>query len=183
MLARFSKQLDPLFTWKSRKMKDYRQHLPMNCGGVATVFALYGLQKVVPENVINEILILQSVAAKQIEKLINRLGKSNITAKAFLLGSTIPTQGDPKRPISFLHDLSPDLVSEGLKDIIVTNKGTRCLIISGYTDYGIHWQTCYIPNNNRIMWYNSHHPWKPAVHNTPVGTPAGMILVSGPAIN
>jgi hypothetical protein len=171
-----------LENWTSRKMKDYKQHLPFNCGGVATVFALYGPNQVVPEEMIGNVLIKQKLTAKTIERFVNEGPRPEIRAKAYLEGSKIKV-GKETRPLGFLHQFSSsEIVAEALKEILTTHQA-RCLILSCYTKRGLHWQTYYLPlGGTKYTWYNAFENWAPAVDKTPSGSPTGLVLVAGPRI-
>ena len=170
--------------WRSRRMRDYHQHLPMNCGAVAAVFALYGLNEVVPENVVRDILVEQSVSGKQIERIINNGGKPQISSSFFGPGSTIKTTFEEKLPLSFFETCTPVFFPEVIIGAIQSNNA-RCLIISGKTSSGSgHWQTCYLAGNSKeLSWYNTQDTWQPVIAKAFTGVPAGLLIVSGPPIS
>jgi hypothetical protein len=174
--------------WRTRRMRDYTQHLPMNCGGIAAVFALYGPGEVVPRSMDSD-LTSQSVPAMGIARIINNARKPGISAEAHLQGGTIRiadysgSRGFREERIGFLGRLTPDSVTEGIRDILVTNEA-RCVIISGQDSNGFyHWQTYYIPvGGDSVRSYNARTGWYPALSGTSAGTPTGLILVGGPRI-
>jgi len=172
----------PLKYWTSRLMRDYRQHLPMNCGGIAAVFAVFGMKKKVPDSIVNTVLIEEKLSALNIAGHVNKLGGTEFKANAFLIGSTIPTSGDNKTPINFLEKLSKSTVKEGIKDILITNNA-RCAIISCNTNFGYHWQVFYLPyEKDSLAIYNERDGWHPVISNVTLGTPSGLVLVSGPRL-
>ena len=172
-------------SWNTRMMKDYTQHLPMNCGSVAAVFALYGPNNPVPSSMDSE-LSRERLPGMQIAYIINKAGVARIRAKFYDAGSKIPitdySGGGATRlePVEFLQGLSNESFTEGVKDILTANKA-RCMIISGQNDRGFHWQTYYIPLAGKdVRVYNGRAGWSPVVGGGTLGTPTGLILVSGP---
>ena len=165
--------------WPSRRMKDYRQHLPMNCGGVATVFSLYGPNQVVPESML-QVLAQERVSAAQIERLINQGGKAEIRAKAYYAGSKIDVASSEKRDIAYLEECSESVLPEALKSLLEYQKA-RCLILSCHTRLGPHWQTCYL-SSGELKWYNAFPVWRPVLSIKWLGTPVGLVVVFGPAM-
>ncbi|MDH5546655.1 MAG: hypothetical protein OEZ43_13760 [Gammaproteobacteria bacterium] len=181
----------PVFTldqWKSHQMKDYTQHLAMNCGGTAATFAIYGLVENVPESAIRKLLIQESVPGKKLETLINQAGKDNIRAsspervKTANYGDVNPHE---------LGGLSSEVLEDIYKDMLTTN-GYRCVIQSCHVSKkkessnwykDPHWQTWYLSKNGELRSYNAWPYWTAAtIKNTFVGTPVGFIAVSGPRI-
>ena len=165
-------------------MRDYHQHLPMNCGAIAAVFALYGLNEVVPENVIRDSLQEQTVTGKQIERIINSGGQHQISSRFLGPGSTIQTTFEENLSLSFFETCTPVFFPEVLIGAIQRNNA-RCLIISGNTTSGGgHWQTCYLPSNSQeLSWYNARDNWQPVIAKAYAGVPAGMLIVSGSPIS
>jgi hypothetical protein len=168
-------------------MRDYRQHLPMNCGAVAAVFALYGPNTRVPGSM-NANLGQERLGAMPIARMINDARVGNISADPHLQGSTIGVAdwSGPKpvrrERIEFLQELSGESVTEGIRDILTTNDA-RCVIISGLERRGFHWQTYYIAMGEEIVRsYNERTEWRPVVSGASAGTPVGLVLVQGPKI-
>lgn len=174
---------DPLKDWTSRLMRDYKQHLPMNCGGIAAVFAVFGMNKRVPDSIANTVLIKENAVAMYIAEHVNKLGGTGLKATVFLKGSTIPTSVSNKTPIDFLENLSEiEIVKEGIRDILIVNNA-RCAIISCDTKIGGHWQVFYLPyQTNRLAIYNEADNWHPVISDVLLGTPSGLVLVSGPRL-
>ena len=82
---------DSLKDWTSRLMRDYEQRSLMNCGGIAAVFAVFGMNKKVPEEIVNTVLIEENTLASYIARQVNKLGGPGLKANVFSIGSTIPT--------------------------------------------------------------------------------------------
>jgi len=171
--------------WQSRRMSDYTQHLPMNCGGVAAIFALYGPSGQVPWEM-DEQLSRQSLPGMQIVYIINKAGVNGIQAKFYSAGSQIPITdysgpgATRPEPVEFLEGLDGELFIEGIRDILVANNA-RCVIVSGANDRGYHWQTYYVPvGSESVEGYNTRKGWRPVLGGGATGTPTGIVLVSGP---
>lgn len=172
-------------TWPTRRMRDYTQHLPMNCGSVAAVFALYGPSQQVPA-AMDEQLSWERLPAMQIASIINKAGVNRIQAKAYLAGSKIPITdysgpgATRPEPVEFLQSLSDASFIEGVRDVLSANNA-RCVIVSGQNDRGFHWQTYYVPyGGNSVQVYNGRSGWRPVIGGGTAGTPTGLIVVSGP---
>jgi len=176
----------PLKDWTSRLMRDYKQHLPMNCGGIAAVFAVFGMNKRVPDSIVNTVLVKEKASALYIAEQVNKLGGAELKATAFFKHidgtTTIPTSVNKETPIDFLEKLSEITVREGIKDVLTVNNA-RCTIISCRTNAGYHWQVFYFPHQtDRLAIYNEAGGWHPAIINVPVTAPSGLVLVSGPRL-
>jgi hypothetical protein len=166
-------------------MRDYTQHLAMNCGAVAAIFAVYGPNQPVPR-VMDEQLSRQRLPAMQVAVIINRADAKGIQAKLYDAGSKVPIRdysgpaATRPEPVEFLEALSDASFIEGVRDILTANRA-RCAIISGQNERGFHWQTYYIPvSGDRVQVYNGRKGWAPVIGGAPLGTPTGLILVSGP---
>lgn len=177
-------------SWQSKKMRDYTQHLKMNCGGVASVFALYGLNETVPRNIVDEYLVQENVSASKIEQNINEVHKPGINAKEYGHGAPIKINGKYERIGCLERFSSSSVEEEALKDILISYNA-RCIIVSCWVrgakewrdSWLIHWQTCYIDLfTNKFKWYNNWPQWRIAIEKAPLGTPTGLIMVEGPKI-
>jgi len=159
----------------------------MNCGAVASLFALYGPNERVPESM-DANLSQERLSAMAIVRMINDARVGNVSAEAHLQGSTIGVAdwSGPKpvrqERIEFLQELSGDSVMEGIRDILTTNDA-RCVIISGKESRGYHWQTYYVAmGGDTVRSYNERTGWRPVLGSASLGTPVGLVLVLGPRI-
>jgi hypothetical protein len=166
-------------------MVDYTQHLHGNCGAIASIFALYGLNKVVPEE-LDDHLEKEWLPVSVIGRFINEAKNPQIRAEVIYAGGKISVRDYSKTPpitkkvpADFLDNLSSAVVQEGIKDVIDANNA-RCLICSCTTRIGNHWQTFYM-QNKELKIYNSRQDWHPCT-NPKVG-PGGIVVVKGQSIS
>ena len=177
---------DPSSSWPIRMMKDYRQHLPMNCGSVAAVFALFGLDNVVPEELV-KVLSEEKLTPTRITEIINANPPATIKAAWQRRQIKIPNSaGVPgsveQRPLAFLQNLSPAVVTIGIQDVLAAND-LRCAIISGFDGKSYHWQTFYVPTGGKeVLTYNARPKWHPMIVSAHGGVPTGLVFVTGPPL-
>ncbi len=185
---------------ESKKMKDYIQRI-QNCGAVAALFAVYGPNKSVEEKDLDILKDTRWTAVK-IAKEVNQRGKRyQIKAKFYDPNATVRVPKTKNKTVQLKYLLRDQFRKEvkesttGLYTVEAQLKkaesilneymvqlleyyNPRCVILSGESIQGHHWQT-YYKTGNTLRVYNGRHGWIPELL---IGMGPGLIAVTGPKI-